>query len=118
MFKSKKQSYILIMQLILMCLIINLSVIDGYCVTVSTGNFMLPLKTFMNEYRVVFGVFIGFVLLTNIIIFIYHFVRMTAKSSNPQERKKCLEDIFISGICLSLLGGGTIIIYLLFYLGT
>ncbi|MFI3211292.1 MAG: hypothetical protein R3Y64_09645 [Peptostreptococcaceae bacterium] len=72
------------------------------------------IKAFQDFYNPLFNVFYGFTLLTNILIFIYHFTRLGVTSTNPQARSKTLSDIMISGACLALIGGGGLLYALMF----
>lgn len=74
----------------------------------------VPLQAFMDQFGVLLNIFMGFVLITNIIIFIYHFSKLAMSASNPKERSEAIEHILISGVCLALTGATNLIVWLLF----
>ena len=114
--KSKKICLFTIFLLII-TIAFNFLSINSFATASSSGNLQHALNGFLDTYSFYFNIFLGFVIATNLLIFIYHFSRLGATSSNPQERAKTLKDMLISGVCLAIIGGGAVIIYVLFYLG-
>lgn len=97
--------------------ILNIFDLNSFATTAMSGDISKPLKNFYKEYRFYVNLFTGFVVLSNLLIFIYHFCRLGMVSTNPQERRKCLNDMLICGICLGLIGGGAVVTYILFFIG-
>lgn len=116
--KSIKKILICLSLIIMSCLLLQAFSINSYATggMATSGKITIPLQNFYKEYKGFINVFMGFVILSNILIFIYHFIRLGATSTKPQERSKCLTDMFISGVCLALTGGGAVVMYILFYL--
>lgn len=113
------KKYILNIFFILLFVIILLfcTKMDSFAVGVAhSADIRNALKAFRKEYKFYLNVFVGFIVLSNILIFIYHFFRLGAVATNPQERKKTINDLIICGVCLALIGGGAVIIYILFFL--
>ena len=113
-----KKGVLLIAILTLFIKLFNITSYSSTGVPASTSNnFLESLKPFMLEYKTFLNFFIGFVLLTNIIIFIYHFCQLGAKACNhPLIRQQTIHNILICGVCLALIGGGATIYYILFYM--
>jgi len=83
----------------------------------SSPGFQSALKSFYKSSGMYINIFVGFVILQNILIFIYHLIRLGGVSTNPQKRAKCIQDLLISGICLALIGGATTVVYLIIAIG-
>lgn len=99
-------------------LIVTLQTVNSHALkAVSSTGFQVALRDFFDASGVYINIFIGFVLLQNILIFIYHLVRLGGVSTNPEKRAKCIQDLMISGVCLALIGGSTVCIYLLVSIG-
>lgn len=78
-------------------------------------NFMKSLQPFFKEYGLILNTFVGIVVLTNFIIFMYHFCRLAKMScDHPLIRKEAINNIMISGVCLALIGGAGTIYAILF----
>lgn len=117
--KHTKKILIGLSLILISLLLMQLFSINSHAMTVggvTSGKITIPLQNFYKEYKGFINVFMGFIILTNILIFIYHFMKLGATATNPQARSKCLSDMFISGVCLALTGGGAVVMYLLFYL--
>ena len=101
--------------------ILNIFNLDSFAIVTTgeatSGDLTKPLKNFYKEYKFYVNLFTGFVVLSNLLIFIYHFCRLGMVSDNPQERRKCLNDMLICGVCLALIGGGATVVYILFFIG-
>lgn len=97
--------------------IFNIFDLNSFATTAISGDLKQPLQNFYKEYKFYVNLFTGFVVLSNLLIFIYHFCRLGMVSDNPQERRKCLNDMLICGVCLGLIGGGAIVIYIIFFIG-
>ena len=92
--------------------------INSYATRVSSSaGFQSALRSFYDSMGVYMNVFLGFVILQNILIFIYHLIRLGGVSTNPEKRAKCIQDILISGVCLALIGGATTVVYLIIAIG-
>lgn len=79
----------------------------------SQTGFIYAVRLFYQEYRLVLNAFIGITVLTNILIMIYHFCNLAKVATSPKERSRVLNNILITGICLAILGGSSLIYILL-----
>lgn len=62
-------------------------------------------NSLFNEYSIFVSGFIGFSLLTSILVFIVHLIKLGSEgNANPIIRAKIFKDILISGITTALLG--------------
>lgn len=82
----------------------------------TSANFLKTFTDFYKEKSIWFNFLLGIVLLTNIVIFIYHFCKLGATATLPQERAKTIHNILISGLCLALTGIINLIYVILFYI--
>lgn len=90
----------------------------GQKVEMNKNQLMSALHDFQKEYSLWLNVFIAFVIITSLLVFIYHFMMLGAKAcDHPLLRKEAINNIIISGVCLALTGAGGIIYYILFYIG-
>ena len=115
---SSKNKKIFLLSLIISAFVFMFYVgnITAYASSVSTSaDFMDKFQAFFSEYKVILGGVTGFGLLTSIAIFIYHFCRLSATASNPQQRAEVLRNLLITGVCTALLGAVPLIVILLFH---
>ena len=105
---SSKNKKIFLLSLIISAFVFMFYVgnITAYASSVSTS------ADFMDKFQ---AFFTGFGLLTSIAIFRYHFCRLSATASNPQQRAEVLRNLLITGVCTSLLGAVPLIVILLFH---
>ncbi|MCC0728434.1 hypothetical protein KGF51_18770 [Clostridioides sp. ZZV14-6045] len=105
-------------------LLLNIFKIDVFSVdeknikikaSTDTG-FLESLKKVQSTYSFYFNVFIGVCIFLSLAILLIHLIKLGMIGGNPQERKVVLNNIFISLICFSMIGGGAVIYYLLFFL--
>lgn len=116
--KNTKRILMCLLLIIISIVLFKMLSLNSYATGIAeSGDLRTPLKNFYKEYKGFVNVFMAFVVLSNILIFIYHFVRLGMVSTNPQERSKCLNDMLISGVCFALIGGGAVAMYILFFLG-
>lgn len=111
--KSLKKLYGLLSTLICIMMIFN---INAFALPASTEEqFLQKLQPFFKEYGLILNVFIAVVVLTNLLIFIYHFCKLGAQAcDHPLIRRQVLQDLMISGVCLALIGGAGSIYVILF----
>lgn len=69
---------------------------------------------FRLEIKYVFSGISGIALLSSIVIFIIHFIKLALNSQNPHLRSECLKNILVSGICTALLGAVNVIVFIVF----
>lgn len=78
----------------------------------ATGNFptyMKPVITekfqaFIAEYNILINGVWAFLVMSSILIFIVHFIKLGQWSQEPFVRKKIMQDLLITGVCTGLLG--------------
>lgn len=86
---------------------------SGYAST--QVDFLKKMQPFFKEYGFILNSFVAVVILSNFIIFIYHFCKLGAQAcDHPLIRKQVINDLVISGICLALIGGAGTIYTILF----
>ena len=89
--------------------------IDSYASTVTTSEgFKGAVDEFLNEYKSIIGIAIAFSLITNIGIFIYHFMSLGASSTNPQKRARAIHNLMITGLTTALFGAVPLIFSILY----
>lgn len=69
----------------------------------------------IDEYNVIISGFIGLSVLTSLLIFIIHFMRLGAIGNNPGNRSKVIQDLMVTGITTALLGAIGTIYAILYY---
>ncbi|EMH2710117.1 hypothetical protein NBN67_18935 [Clostridioides difficile] len=80
------------------------------------AGFLESLKKVQSTYGFYFNVFIGACILLSLAVLLIHLIKLGMVGGNPQERKIVLNNMFISLICFSMISGGAVIYYLLFFL--
>lgn len=76
-----------------------------------------PVADFLTTYKVAIGIFIAFVYITIIIILAINIAKLADPSSHPLIRKKILDNIMISMICLALISAFSIFYVLIIKFG-
>ncbi|MEI3892148.1 MULTISPECIES: hypothetical protein [unclassified Bacillus (in: firmicutes)] len=71
---------------------------------------------FMAEYKFHIAGGIGFGVMTGILAFITLFMKLGAHADNPTKRKEITHELFIVGICTSLLGAIPLVYMLFVYI--
>lgn len=70
------------------------------------SNFLDTLKPFLEEYRFLLNAFVGFTVITSILVVIINLMRLAFQAGeHPIMRKQVERDLLTSFICLALLGG-------------
>ena len=90
---------------------------SGFNTQSSADNLVSKLNAFLQEYKMYINFIFGIVILSNIAIFIIHFMKLSYYSTESKARKECIRNILISGFCLILTcGAGTLYaFFVLFY---
>lgn len=83
----------------------NLSIMSG------------PIAEFIETYKVVIGILTAFVYITIIIIFAINVFRLGSFATHPIQRKKIMDNILISLVCLVLVSCFGIFYILVLQLG-
>lgn len=80
------------------------------------GKITLPQawKEFMDEYRMMLAYFSGFGVLTSILVGIILMLKLATMPNHPIQRRNCIAGIITSFICMSLLGGISLILTLFY----
>lgn len=91
--------------------------INGHAVEYKSDSGFVTdgLAKFLEEYKMQLNVFMGFVLVSNFAIFIYHLCRLGFCATSPQERSATFKNLLICGVCLALNGGLSVVYCILFY---
>lgn len=113
-----KKMYLIITFISVLVAFLVLSSINTYAsssVAISKANFLDSLKPFFKEYKLITNTVIAMMIITNILIFIYHFCKLGAQAcSHPLIRKETINNIMISGVCLMLTGASATIYAILY----
>lgn len=84
--------------------------------TISTSNnFKNAFDQFKNHYSVFITIFMSIMTLTSVAIFIYHCLMLAMSSDNAQKRAEAINNILITGFCLSAQSAISLIISLVFW---
>ena len=73
-------------------------------------NLNIAIKSFIDEYKTVLVVLMGFAILTSLLAFIVNFLRLGMVAERPVLRRKIVANLLTNGILLALLGGFTLIL--------
>lgn len=96
---------------------INMLPMKVHAASVSTDDsFMQKFNAFLDEYKVFITAFMGFILLTSMIQFIYNVVMLSKNADNPQKRQESIHNLLEAGIELGIQGSISLFTILYFYL--
>lgn len=62
------------------------------------------LNAFKNEFGTTVNGFLGFFLVSSILIMIIHFIRLGQHGDKPALRAKVMNDMMITGVCTAVIG--------------
>lgn len=120
----KKNKLQIIMFIIVLFGVFYFSAFNSYAVGIHSeikvnsstdAGFVDALKKFLKEYQLYLNIFLGFVSLTNLLLFIYNLVYLGKVSTNPQLRQEAIHNLLIVGIGFALIGGGALILNLIIF---
>lgn len=73
---------------------------------------------FLMETKVFTSGCLAFLLVTSVLLFIYHLIRLGALSNHPMLRHKAIHDLMIVGGCTACLGSVSLLYTILVYFAT
>lgn len=65
---------------------------------------------FKHEINYISNIIIAFAVVTSVLIFIIHFIRLSFHANQPMFRALVIKDIMITGVCTGLIGAISIIV--------
>jgi len=78
-------------------------------------QFSTALNSFFSDWQLFISGFMGVAILSSVLIFIIHMIKLaTSGGSHPMIRRKIMGDILVSGVTTALLGGISLVFYLLY----
>lgn len=82
----------------------------------TSDNFMAKFNAFLDEYSVFINAFMGFMLLTTMVNFIYNVVALNKNADNPQKKMESIHNLLEAGIGLAIQGSISLFIMIYFYI--
>lgn len=101
--------------ILIACLLIS---IDVYAATAGVPNYVKAevigkFQDFIKEYNVLLNGVWAFFMVSSVLIFIVHFIKLGQWSNYPVVRQKIMGDLLVTGICTGLLGSFGLVYYLI-----
>lgn len=98
-------------KLLVLCLILLLFTQVAYAQNAELNK---AFGEFRIEIKYIFSGVSALALLTSIVIFIIHFIRLALHANHPYFRGEIIKNLLISGICTALLGAVNTIVFIAF----
>lgn len=68
------------------------------------GKALTGVSAFLNDFGSLITIALAFLLVTLIILFVYHATNLAKSGDNYQKRQQAMHGLFVVGICIALTG--------------
>ena len=99
---GRKHTFVIIIALISIMLLYITPVFAAGSNIEKTNEKLKEFKIFMDKYS---NIILAFGLVTSVLIFIIHFIRLASTYNHPIARQEVIRDIGVTGLIIALMGG-------------